>query len=1198
MSTRSVFPSAISMALRTVWPFALSILILLASMMASLEIMSSVRAFVGAESIWSKHQKQSHITLETYIHTHDDKDFAAFRAALDALLAYRDARREMDSNTPDLDVAYAGLVNGGTDPEDAPSFVRIYQGFRHTPLLTEASRIWAETDPILTRLGALGESIRQQIVSGHWSATEQDRYLLALRQINDTLTPMEFAFSKAVAQSSRQGHRLLIASLAGLTVLLMGAGFFLSQRLTRQHIAAVDSQRKQAELSRAILRGAGDGIHIVDDKGCIVEVSDSFCSLLGYTREEVIGMHVMSFEAQHTPEEVAVLMQRISEGEGGRLIVSKHRHKDGSLIDIELNVRPMEMEGRRFIFAATRDIRERLRTQSELQRSRSLLQTVIDHIPMRVFWKDASLRYLGCNPAFAHDTGKSSPEELIGKDDHAMSWTDQAEAYRADDQAILDTGVAKLGYEEPQTQADGRTYWMRTSKVPLKDPDGQVIGVLGLYEDITEAKALRDELERHRVHLEELVKERTEALKRANRDISSTQYAMDRVGIGITWVDFDSGRFTYCNQTAAELLEYTREELLELTVPDIDPNFPASRFAEVKQEIRARKHLRFETEQKTKSGRLIPTEVSIYYLGGVGVDRTRRFIAFQTDISDRKQAERDLLDAKNAAEVANRSKSEFLANMSHEIRTPMNGVIGMSEMLLNTPLDEQQLKMARVIHDSARSQLGILNDILDFSKIEAGKLELSIEPFAMNVVLRRTLSNLNSHASQKGVTVRTTFDPTIPPALMGDSLRLRQVLINFASNAIKFSSGLERPGEVNIEAYRIDGKDDRIWIELSVRDNGIGMDDETLQRVFHPFVQADASTTRRYGGTGLGLVISMRLIEAMGGEIHAESAPNKGSTFSARLPFEEADPSQLITESEPNPPAPVSGVMPDREEAVRQGRLILVAEDNDTNQAVIEQQLATLGYACDLAADGQEALNRWAGGDYALVISDIHMPRMDGYQLAQAIREAEKQHARGRTPLIALTANVMKGEAERCQAAGMDGYLAKPVPLSELSGQLTRWLPSGGAHRAPEETPQTAGDPGPGGGPGNGPENGPGNGPDAGPPIYDPGALSQMVGDNPAIHARLLRKFVDNARERAADLHSAHAATDLAMLALTAHSLKSAARSVGALRLGERCEALEKAGKAEDEQRVAALFADFPGILDTALAAIDQRLAEIDGKPT
>ena len=438
---------------------------------------------------------------------------------------------------------------------------------------------------------------------------------------------------------------------------------------------------------------------------------------------------------------------------------------------------------------------------------------------------------------------------------------------------------------------------------------------------------------------------------------------------------------------------------------------------------------------------LINTVMSMYdTLANRTVELTREIGRRTKAEAELRALQDELVRTRNAAVVASEAKSHFLANMSHEIRTPMSGVIGMTEVLLKTTLNGEQRRMARTIRDSAQAQLGILNDILDFSKIEAGKMNLSIEPFAVAEVIGKICDSLAEHAHKASVTLQHDVDPKIPAVLEGDALRVRQIVTNFTTNAIKFSSGLAHPGAVTLAACLAGEEGDRVWVDLSVSDNGIGMDAQTQARIFQPFTQADVSTTRKYGGTGLGLVICTSLAEAMGGELRVRSSLGTGSTFTAHLPFARADATRLVCDSDAGELLPRTA--PGRDEAIRQGRLILVVEDNETNQEVIRQQLAMLGYRCDIAADGRQAFSQWLGGSYGLVLSDIHMPYMDGYQLADAIRHEEAKQGSERTPILALTANALKGEAWRCQASGMDGYLTKPVPLADLNAAIERHLPA------------------------------------------------------------------------------------------------------------------------------------------------------------
>lgn len=674
-----------------------------------------------------------------------------------------------------------------------------------------------------------------------------------------------------------------------------------------------------------------------------------------------------------------------------------------------------------------------------------------------------------------------------------------------------------------------------------------------------------------------------------------------------------------------------------------------------------------------------------------------------------KQRTKELEAARQEADAANRSKSAFLAAMSHEIRTPMNGVVGMVDLLLQTPMEVDQRQMARTVRDSAYALLKIIDEILDFSKIEAGGLTIEQAPIAIADIVESVSDMLAPGAALKGVRLMSFVDPALPALAQGDVVRLRQILFNLGGNAIKFTAG-KANGRVAIRADLLPrGEDDRIWVNFQVTDNGIGMSPEVMDKIFKPFTQADASTTRHYGGTGLGLAICDRLTQLMGGRIRIESEPAKGSRFTVSLPFgqaysplasdtydlsgvtvlclgdqEEAENlqkfiapyleyagarvrvlphayageaitalgssimpgdivfigagaplaqrkhllaglrdlpaltgtrfvmalrwneektsldtkdtvvvktcpmrrmdllraiAQAAGRASPDIDIDIGAVKmldtgatpPSIEEAEASGELILAVEDNETNREVLRRQLNLLGYAAEIAENGRMAQSQWERRKYGLVLTDCHMPEMDGFELTRKIREKE-QESSCHVPIVAVTANALRGETERCLECGMDDYLSKPVELALLKHTLDKWLPKKNKKTPPMSprveiitAPHTPDGP------------------------LDLNILRNMVGDDPALHRKLLQQFIEPTKRDIAAIHASLAAGNIEETVRLAHKLKSPARTIGAHQLADACAALELAGKMEDLGQAESLDRR----LDELMAPIEKWIASL-----
>mgnify|MGYP001314959745 FL=1 len=908
----------------------------------------------------------------------------------------------------------------------------------------------------------------------NWYVIPEDRKLV-MKELEEAVNnrynkDYETSFICRITTRSGQIRHLLMKA----RFVEEGSGIGIAQDITVQKESEQALQNSEQKF-RLLAEHSEDIISVNMLNGTLQYVSPSVEKVLGYKREEIEGRSVTDFIHPKDMSAFIGLRRKLYRPGFDKLTLRfRVRTRNADFIWLESILKTVHENGEMVnLIATSRNITEQKRAEAErehllqdVKQSEELLRTVINSTPDWIFIKDPGHRYMLINQAYADSIHKKA-QDIIGRDDLELGFPEEmvkgdpargTPGFWQDDDEVIKTGKIKYIPEE-QVPVNGQMQVMSTIKVPLRDTDGQVWGVLGFVHNITQLKKGEDNL-RRKDQLLQAVAEATHQLISNNHLEQAIGEAIQLLGlkmqvdaINVYTNEYDtaekkwySNRLWQWESKTDELIYRTpefqrrelqmhlpwlqtlsREEIYSCHVKDMDDG-----------ELRS-----YYEEKGVKTAAILPIFTMHHFWGFVGFSDTKEerewtiteftilqsFAATLAAAIERKQMEQELVQAKELAESASRAKSEFMANMSHELRTPMNGIIGFTDLVLTTNLQRSQRDYLENVKKSAYGLLEIINDILDFSKIEAGKLQIDHTPFRIDELVEETIDILTVKAFEKKLEMICHIDPLMPSRVNGDPVRIRQIFVNLLGNAIKFT----QQGEIFVSLKKggnIYVKNNRKYIdmELSVRDTGIGIPKEKLSKIFDSFTQADSSTTRKYGGTGLGLTISKSLSELMQGHLQVKSEIGRGSTFTLRLPLE-------VVNSEPQITAAYRPPL----------QKVLVVDDNATNRWLMQGIFRYFSITCELAGSAREALtilNRIQenGETLDLVITDLHMLEMDGMQLVQELRTTMTITQPVILMLSSLEKELVRNEAEKL---GVHSFLSKPIKLYELYALLTAMYNNG-----------------------------------------------------------------------------------------------------------------------------------------------------------
>ena len=897
------------------------------------------------------------------------------------------------------------------------------------------------------------------------------------------------------------------------------------------------------ELNARIVEAAPLGIAAWSADGKCVLANEAMASMVGGTQAQLLEQDFRSIPSWSKSGLLAAAEETLASGE--RREFDLHAPSSfGQEVWLHCRFAAFHRQGARHLLLLADDVGAERKAQADLRWKEALLSQmasvsplgfmVVDDRANTILYHNERFCEVWGFPEVRADivAGRLKHSDLVGLCRTRMADPELYTCLCQHPQDVDDRGTT----EEELALRDGRI--LRRFSAQIRDSDGAYLGRFYMTEDITRRKQEAQLLAQQKTLLAGL---------------------RDSIPDIVFFKDLD-GVYLGCNPAFQELLGRSREDIVGFTDYDLFSLEEADFFRDqdratmeqgtphhneewVTYPDGRRSYLdTFKAPLRDESGRII---------GLLGISR---------DITAKAGAEVALREAIAAAVEANAAKSEFLANMSHEIRSPMNGVIGAADLLLGTPLTQDQQELARIIKLSAGSLLSLINDILDLSKIEARRLDLESIPFEIKHVVDETVDIMTLPAAEKGLALHTLFEPQAATAVVGDPGRLRQVLLNLVGNAVKFTLH----GHVTLQV-RCEGESEgKIAIRFEVRDSGIGIPQEKLHAIFDVFTQVEASTSRRFGGTGLGLTIVRRLIEIMGGTLGLESQVDVGSRFwfTLRLPLAPTMPVPTPAEA-----SAALGGEPGRDQAGRPRRL-LIAEDNRVNQIIMTRIISNLGHEVVLVDNGLAVLETLRGDPgFDLILMDLQMPVLDGLETTRRIRAGEAGSALQGIPIVALTANALVRHRETCAEVGMDGFLTKPVEADRLAEALARWLPAGAP---PPPRPSL---------------------PEHRRRWFDPDALAECLGGDLDCLREALEEFVHDLDVRHQRLEAAIASRNLHAVRQDAHAIKGAASYSKSEALREAAFALEQAAESQDPLASLTAFDAFLPVLLAVKSDVEEWLA-------